>query len=387
MVCLPVLLAACGTLPASGPRGAAVVGQGTRLVSTAERPAPPVYALLTLDTAVVGALAEAPAAVSFSPNALEQRAADIRLLPGDIVSVTIFESQAGGLFIPAEAGARPGNFVQLAPQQIDLSGNISIPFAGAIRAAGRSPAQLQASIAARLERRALEPQALVTVAERRGSGVSVLGDVGQPLRFTLDPGGERLLGALARAGGPRSPSHETLVVVQRDGRLERAMLSDIAADPRLNLQLMAGDSIIVSREQRFFIALGAVGQTASITQLNRRFPFEAASLSLADAVARAGGLQDDRANPSEVFLFRSESRAAFGRMGFAAEGLPETVPTVYRADLSNPASIFLAQRFPLRADDLLYVSTSAQTEILKFLQVVLPISQIGANIRLITNRD
>ena len=66
---------------------------------------------------------------------------------GDVVSVTIFEAAAGGLFIPAEAGVRPGNFVQLANQNVDTVGNITVPHAGA-KAAGRTPGEIQRDILA-----------------------------------------------------------------------------------------------------------------------------------------------------------------------------------------------------------------------------------------------
>src|SRR5262249_45372505 len=48
----------------------------------------------------------------------------IRVGEGDVVQVTIFESSAGGLFIPAEAGVRPGNFVTLPNQIVDRGGQI-----------------------------------------------------------------------------------------------------------------------------------------------------------------------------------------------------------------------------------------------------------------------
>src|SRR5690242_10086359 len=44
---------------------------------------------------------------------------EIRFGIGDIVSVTIFEAAAGGLFIPIEAGVRPGNFITLPDQAVD----------------------------------------------------------------------------------------------------------------------------------------------------------------------------------------------------------------------------------------------------------------------------
>jgi protein involved in polysaccharide export with SLBB domain len=75
-----------------------------------------------------------------------RRPRDITLGIGDVVSVTIFEAEAGGLFLPSEAGARPGNFVTLPDQIVDSNGNITVPYAGTIRAAGRTPLQVQQAI-------------------------------------------------------------------------------------------------------------------------------------------------------------------------------------------------------------------------------------------------
>jgi polysaccharide export outer membrane protein len=72
---------------------------------------------------------------------------------GDVVSVTIFEAEPGGLFLPIEAGARPGNFVTLPDQTVDSNGNITVPYAGTIRAAGRTPSEVQQAIIEALTRR------------------------------------------------------------------------------------------------------------------------------------------------------------------------------------------------------------------------------------------
>ena len=61
---------------------------------------------------------------------------------GDVVSVTIFEAEAGGLFVPSEAG----NFVMLPEQTVDSNGNITVPYVGAIRAAARTPSEVQQAI-------------------------------------------------------------------------------------------------------------------------------------------------------------------------------------------------------------------------------------------------
>lgn len=367
-------------LPSSGPRINGIVGPATERAGDPGPDSDPTlhYALLTLDPGVVAAAEPDGPGKLFSVGLQAHGAAEVRFGVGDILAITIFETQSGGLFIPADAGTRPGNFITLPQQQVGRTGLVTIPFAGTVPALGRTAGELERAIAGRLRQRALEPQVIVSLVERRSASVSVVGDVDQSLRFSLDPGGERLLGAIARAGGTRFAPHETLVTLQRGGVSESAIMAEIVDNPRLNLQLAPDDTIIVSRQQRYFLALGAVGQSASITQLNRRFPFEDRRLSLADAVARAGGLQDDRANPSAVFLFRFERRPALERMGVAtARFQGEEVPTVYRADLLNPASMFLAQRFQMRHNDLIFVSNAPSTDLLKFLQVLLPIAQTG----------
>ena len=102
----------------------------------------------------------------------------------DVLSVTIFEAAAGGLFIPSEAGVRPGNFVAIPNQPIDTDGNISIPYAGKIRAAGRTPVQVQDEIVDALKNRAIEPQVVVSIVNQNSSLITVLGDVGSPVTFS-----------------------------------------------------------------------------------------------------------------------------------------------------------------------------------------------------------
>ncbi len=378
-------LGACNSfIPASGPRMVDVM-DGARSQTGDPGPVnqPQLgYSVVTLDPTNVARLAAEVVDMRFSDASTTAIPTDVRIGVGDIVAITIFEAQHGGLFIPLEPGARPGNFVQLPAQQVNQEGTITVPFGGAVRAVGLTPAQLERSVARRISNRALEPQVIVTIQDRRSNGVSVTGDVTTSVRFGLDPGGERLLGAVARAGGPRWPSHESMVTLHRGHQTERALLADILFDPRQNVQLRQGDAVMITREPRYFLALGAVGQSASITQLNRRFPFEDRSLSMADAIARAGGLQDDRANPSAVFLFRYERPETLRHLGLpVADDAVAEQPTVYRADFTNASTLFLAHRFPMRNNDLIFVSNSPYTDYQKFINIILPFAQAGANVR------
>ena len=301
---------------------------------------------------------------------------------GDFVSVTIFESSPGGLFLPAEPGTRAGNYVTLPTQQVDAAGNIVVPFAGPVHVAGQSPQAVGRMLQGRLASRALEPQAIVTITDRRSSAVTVTGDVNTSSRFAIDPGGDRLLGAIARAGGSKYPPYETAVALQRGGVTERVMLSDIIRDPRQNVALMGNDTVLVTREQRYFLALGALGPGQYLGLVNRRLAFEDSHLSLADAIAKVGGLSDDRANARAVFIYRFERRKTIENLTHTEDpALPDGVPTIYYLDLAEAAGYFFASQFPVRNEDLIYVSNAPATDLAKFLALILPAAYSAANFR------
>ena len=388
-IAVTVSLAGCAPgvfLSESGPtreavlNGAHAAGPATDATTQAN------YVVVPINESAIGQLEAASATDAPQLELSGQPAASGRIGVGDYVGVTIFESDSGGLFLPREPGTRAGNFVTMPNQQVDASGNISVPYAGTIRAAGMSPEGLRATIVERLTGRALEPQAVVTITDRRAAPVSVLGEIAGATAFSLDPGGLRILGAIAKAGGPKYPGYESMVTLQRDGRTHKAMLSDIAQDPRLNVQLRPGDTIYVSHEQRYFVALGATGQATSLGPIDRRLPFQDSRITLVDALGRAGGMEDDRANARAVFLYRFEPRATVEALGVTgAATLPPLVPTVYTLDLTEGASLFYASRFWVRNEDVLYVANAPASDLTKFLAIVLPATASSAAVRATTN--
>jgi polysaccharide export outer membrane protein len=298
----------------------------------------------------------------------------IRVGIGDVVQVSIFEAAAGGLFIPAEAGIRPGNFVTLPPQEVDSSGAINIPYAGSIQANGRSLPEIQRDIESKLSRRAIEPQVVVTFTERNASDVAVVGDViNGANKFRIRLGGERVLDMISRAGGIRFPGHEAFVSLQRNKQSAVIYFPTLVRDPAENIFVAPGDTVYVFREQQKFVALGAIGSAGQTSGLTGQFPFDQEKLSLSEAVAKAGGLQDLRANPGQVFLYRIEYRDALEKMGVKLGKFPpdqKLVPTVYRANFRDPSSFFYAQGFQMRHKDIIYVSNADAVEVVKFLAYV-----------------
>src|SRR5229473_2934992 len=265
----------------------------------------------------------------------------IRFGVGDVLSTTIFEAGAGGLFIPAETAVRSGNYVTLPNQEVDVQGNNSVPYAGSLRAQGRTATELQTATVDALKDIALKPQAVVSLVSQRASSFSVLGDVKGAGRFPALPSGERILDAIARAGGPIFAGNESWVVFVRPN-----------------------DTIYVYREPQTFLAFGASGRQAQI-------PFEAWRVSLAEAIAKANGLTDIQADPGAVFLYRGEPREVAVEQGVDVSRFDgPIVPVIYNLDLRDPAGYFLASKFEIRNKDVIYVSNASSVEGSKFLTYV-----------------
>ncbi|MDQ2705188.1 MAG: polysaccharide export protein [Pseudomonadota bacterium] len=291
-------------------------------------------------------------------------AASIRIGIGDVVGVTIFEASPGGLFIPLESTNSSGNFVNLPDQKVDSAGNISVPYAGSIKAAGQEPAAVQRVIEQRLASRAIEPQAVVAVKSQTSSEVSVLGDVNAPSKFPINADGERILDVIAKAGGPKQPGYETYVTLQRGKKKATIYFQKLVREPSNNIHVLPNDTIYVYREAHAFTAFGASGE-------NGRFDFAEETISLSDALGKAGGLLDNRANPGAVMVYRTEDRKTAAKLGVPVEKFGDDhIPVIYQFNLRDPGGFFLASSFPVHNKDVIYIGNAAIVRFMKFIDVV-----------------
>lgn len=302
---------------------------------------------------------------------------------GDVVDVTIFEAAAGGLFIPLEAGVRPGNFVNLPPQIVDHNGNITVPYAGLIKAAGRTNVQVQDEIVEKIKNRAIEPQVIVSLEQQRTSLVSVIGSVNTPLRFAMPATGaqDRVLDAITRAGGISGPGYASWVMLERDGKRATVPFENLVMEPKNNIFVLPGDRIYVYQEQQKFIAFGALGFNTSGTTSQSQVPFDAWRLNLAEALGKAGGLADVLADASSVFLYRQEPREVAQLLGADMTKFDgPLVPVIFWISFRDPAGYFLATRFQMRNDDILFVANSASIESGKFLSYVTQVAATATSV-------
>ena len=232
--------------------------------------------------------------------------------------------------------------------QVDGSGFIFVPYAGKIKAAGQSPDGLRDIITKKLDTQTPDPQVQVQRLAGDGSTVSIAGFAGAQGIYPIERPTRTLATMLARAGGVTIEPETAIVRVTRGGKTGQIWLQDLFSNPGLDIALRAGDKIVVEKDTRAFVALGATGAQNRIT-------FETQTLSAIEAIAIVGGLNTASADPTGVFVFRNEpaeiANAVLGRKDLRGDQR-----MVYVLDLTQPTGMFEARDFVVRDGDTVYVT-------------------------------
>jgi polysaccharide biosynthesis/export protein len=299
-----------------------------------------------------------------------ERSSALRLRRGDIISLSLWEAPPGNLFsssIIAGQSVSNTSTITIPAQSVEADGTVTVPFAGRIAVEGDTPATVEAKIVKALQGKAVQPQVLVSVVKSSANMVTVTGEVAGGSRVPLTDGGERILDAIAAAGGLRAPVHESIVELTRSRVTGRIPFQTLLHNPKENLYLKPGDVVAVVREPQTFSVLGATGRNDEIV-------FDLPRVSMAQALGKAGGLQDIRADASGVFLFRVEPTAV------AAQLLPPNspyldpqyhlVPMIYRFNLQDPQVMIATSQFWMQPGDVIYVSNATGAELQKFLSII-----------------
>lgn len=347
-------LGACASLPASGPTVDAI---------DAARKEGADFSVVDIDSAVLAGLS-APVASGPSGLAGLDAAGAVDLLgPGDVLQVSIYE--VGVALFAARPGLADANALAppsgaaetLPPIVVGHDGAISLPWIGRLTAAGKTPDALAAEIARALHGKSQDPQVVVSLRENVANTVMVMGEVKKPGRLPLSLAGERLLDAVALAGGPSNTVQDSVVQLNRDGRSAAVPLAAIAAGSPDDVPLRSRDRIAVLYQPRTFTVFGATGKVSELA-------FQSPRVSLAEAIARAGGPSDQQADASAVFVFRYQPSAADGAP------LAVATPVAYRLDLLKAQSYFLAQGFEMRPRDVIYIANARSNQQVKLIQIL-----------------
>jgi polysaccharide export outer membrane protein len=426
LVCLALLSAGgCAILPGTGPSESEVVAQ--RQAGDEIR-----YDVVEVDDRVVSSLLAQQEDRTFARFEKDGSPPELKIAIGDTIAVTLWESAAGGLFsepapdrsftpsrprieplapesrppqpaapggsnlpfgtanppieAPQPSTGRPPGGTSTPPrpptsaeasiegsnqrratipdQPVAADGAISVPYAGRVAVTGRTPVEVQQAIEALLAGKALDPQALVIVKKSAVNAVTVAGEVVAGAKVPLSPAGDRLLQVIAAAGGASAPVYETFVRLSRGGLTATIPLERLVADPDENIYARPGDVLTLVRVPQSFSVFGATGRNAVIG-------FDAETITVSQALAKSQGLRDDLANPRGVFLFRYEPIAVVHALGEPmATRPPDGIsPVVYRFDFADASTFHLADRFPVRDKDIIFVADAAAAQINKLFTV------------------
>jgi polysaccharide export outer membrane protein len=399
-------LAACSSLPEGGPPTRDIV-RGAQGAPDAKHESVGYYVVDVSPTVLATLRNEAPAGLS--PAFADGHQAPSPIIGvGDILSITIYEAgsplfglsdsaPAGGGGGGGGGGAPPvsgggasggggggsggiggGNMETLPNQQVDIAGQVTVPYAGRIVAAGLTPFQLQSTIEHALVGKVIGPQVLVSVVQSQSAQVTVTGDVNRPGRIGLALTGTRILDAIALSGGTTAAASDMAVSLTRRGVNRRVRLASLIELPLENIYLEPDDLVFLIRQPQSVVMLGA-------TLKDSQIPFNSPTLSLAEAVANGNGLADPLADPGGIFVFRYEPVAEVKALlpGAAPDG--EMAPVVFRVNLKRGSGFFLAQNFPLHDKDVVFVASSPYVQIGKIVILLRDISFMFQSNTVLTN--
>ncbi|MAM39882.1 MAG: capsule biosynthesis protein [Erythrobacter sp.] len=344
-------LSGCATLPSSGPTGSqirssakeAAAGSPISLVevrSAADVPPPPKVAL------------------PLSTLAQTQATPTDMVGPGDILDISIYEAgvtlfASSSAASMSPAGSDLGVQVQkLPPTRIDDQGDITIPYVGTMHVAGQTTGAIESAIRKALLRLSQNPQVLVTLNEAITNSIIVGGEVSKPGRLVLHTNRESLSDVIALAGGYRGDSKDLMVRIMRGQSTADVRINDLIENPDLDVAIRPGDRLMLVDDPRTYSILGASGRVQQIA-------FSRSSVSLAEAVANAGGTDAGVGDPAAIFLFR-----------YVKDEQGNEIPRVYHLNMMETSAYFLAQKFTMQDKDVLYFGNAAANQPSKLVQLV-----------------
>lgn len=364
---LSLALHGCATLPASGPTSHAI-RHGEK------RDNPIGFKIVDIDEAVLSHISQEQVLDDTTRPTLASIATAGRndtVGPGDVLSIGVYEVGVGLFGINRasadgfDPSARGETFTGVV---VDRDGTITLPYAGKLAVSGRTPTEIQSLIVRSLRGLSQNPQAIVTLRENISSTVFVSGDVHKPGRMVLTLQRERLMDAIAQAGGAVYSAEDTVIQLNRGGQTIEERLGRIIPGSSDDIVLNPGDRIVLLKHPRSFIVLGA---SAKISQV----PFEFGELSLAEAIARAGGPTDSAADPSGVYVFR------YVRLASDPKNLQ---PIVYRLNMMKPAAYFYSQRFAIHDKDVVFFANAAANQPAKLVSIINQLISPAVTARVLT---
>ncbi|WP_127347760.1 polysaccharide export protein [Pseudidiomarina mangrovi] len=285
-------------------------------------------------------------------DALEQarNGYDYRVGRGDILNITVYNHPE--LTIPAgsmRSSIESGNWVH-------NDGTIFYPYIGTVHVEGKRVTEIRDEVAKRLAKYIESPQVDVTVAGFRSQRIYVTGEVQQPGVLPVTNVAMTLIEAVSASGGLTPEADWTSVTLTRNGTEQKFSLRELYqhGNTAQNILLQPNDVVHVDRnDQNKVFVLGEVRAPKS-------YMMGRSGMTLAEALADAGGFFEATANASGIFVIR-QADPSTGR-----------IADVYQLNAKNTTALVMAEQFQLQQRDIVYVTAAPVARWNRVISQILP---------------
>ncbi|MCF6439058.1 polysaccharide biosynthesis/export family protein [Pseudoalteromonas luteoviolacea] len=287
----------------------------------------------------------------FSTSTSQLSDYEYRLGIGDVISIGVWDHPE--LTIPA-AVQRTAEFDGF---RVQADGTITYAYAPKVEAAGKTVSELHSEIVKRLSRVIEDPQVDIKIVAYKSQKAYVTGEVNKPGIYAITEIPLTLIDAINLAGGLTDRADWKTVAFTSDEKTEVIYLDEFysAGDISQNRVLKSGDIVHVSRNDRRNVYVMGDVMRAGKVGINRY------GLSLAEALADSGGINERSADPNGIFVLRKRNLEKDG-----------IIADVYQLHAKNMTSMILAEQFKLEPQDIIYVTSAPISRWNKVLSLLLP---------------
>ena len=276
---------------------------------------------------------------------------DYRISEGDILGITLVGYPE--IAPPLTNSSNTANPYALG-FPVDQQGFVQFPLIGRIKASGMSVPQFTANLQKQLQRYLKYSDPQVKIVNYRGNKFFIDGEVKQPGEFPINDAPVSLYSAISMAGGATTTGDSNNIVFNRRGisyNIGLQSLRELGTSAN-QIYLQDGDSIHVNSQDRNKVyVLGEFGRVEPV-------PIKEQGISLAQVLGESKGLDSNTANAAKIYVVR--------------DNLNTRTTDIYYVDMQTITGFPLANRFEMRANDIVYVDPTGLTRWNRVISAILP---------------
>lgn len=313
----------------------------SRIAQSAATPVRAPQAANTTGSPTLGQAASSQARADLDPQPL-----DYRVGAGDILTITVWDhpeltTPAGQYRSAQESGTL-----------VNEDGTVFYPYVGVLQVRGMTLREIRRVLSERLSYYIEKVQLDVRVNAFRSQKVYVVGEVAQPGMREITDVPLTMLDAVNRSGGFTQEADFSQILLTRSGSIYRVDLQALYENGATwqNIRLESGDVVNVpDRQLNKIFVLGEIMKPGSYVMNKRRS-------TLAEALADAGYVNTVTSDPRWIFVMRGNVDR----------------PEIFHLDAKSPDALLLADRFPLKPRDIVYVDVAAVARWNRVITNILP---------------